>query len=82
MRSAAVTLGIIGCGWVAETFHLPALSGDRVADVVALADDDPDRLKRVADRFQVQRRYADYRALLDDPAIEAVGVWLPADRQV
>jgi predicted dehydrogenase len=80
--STSVKLGVIGCGWVTETLHLPALRGVRAGDVVAVADGDPDRLKRVANRFQVQRRHADYRALLDDPAIEAVGVWLPADRQV
>ena len=80
--STSVKLGLIGCGWVTETLHLPALRGVRAVDVVAVADGDPDRLKRVADRFQVQRRYTNYLALLDDPAIEAVGVWLPSDRQV
>ena len=81
-RSASLKLGLIGCGWVVETLHLPALSGVSAVEVVAVADGDPDRLKRVADRFQAQRRYANYLALLDDPVIEAVGVWLPADRQV
>ena len=80
--STSVKVGLIGCGWVTETLHLPALRGVRAVDVVAVADGDPDRLKRVADRFQIQRRYTDYLALLDDPAIEAVGVWLPSDRQV
>lgn len=80
--STAVKLGIIGCGWVTETLHLPALSGVSAVEVVAVADGDPDRLKRVADRFHAQRQYVNYLALLDDPVIEAVGVWLPADRQV
>src|SRR5262245_54044235 len=75
-------LGLIGCGWVTETLHLPALKKVGTADIVAVTDSDPDRLRRVADRFQVQRRHTDYLELLDDPAIEAVGVWLPADRQV
>lgn len=81
-ESGPVKLAIIGCGWVTETFHLPALQRVRTADIVAVADDDPHRLKRVADRFQIQWRYTDYLALLDDPTIEAVEVWLPADRQV
>ncbi len=81
-RSMSLKLGIIGCGWVTETLHLPALRGVTAVDVVAVADGDPARLKQVADRFRVQRRYTDYLALLDDPAIEAVGVWLPGDRQV
>ncbi|MBA5865689.1 MAG: hypothetical protein GDA67_03205 [Nitrospira sp. CR1.3] len=80
--SASVKLGIVGCGWVTETLHLPALRGVRTANVVALADGDPVRLKRVGELFRVPQRHADFRALLDDPTIEAVGVWLPADRQV
>jgi predicted dehydrogenase len=62
--------------------HLPALKRVPTADVVAVADSDPVRMRRVADRFQVQRRHTDFLELLKDPAIEAVGVWLPADCQV
>jgi predicted dehydrogenase len=80
--STSMKLGVIGCGWVTETFHLPALRGVGTADIVAMADGEADRLRRVAERFQVQRQYTDYLALLDDPAIEALGVWLPADHQV
>jgi len=82
VEKAPLKLGIIGCGWVTEFFHLPALQRVRNASVVAVADDDWDRLKRVAERFQVRRRYTDHKALLDDPAVEAVLVWLPADSQV
>ena len=81
-ESPPMKLGMIGCGWVPETFHLPALREVGTADIVAVADGEADRLRRVAERFQIQRRYTDYLALLDDPAIEALGVWLPADRQV
>jgi predicted dehydrogenase len=77
-----VKLGLIGCGWVTETLHLPALKAVRLADVVGVVDEDPERLAKVADRFNVERRYTDYQALLREPAVEAVGVWLPADRQV
>jgi len=80
-ESGPLKLGIIGCGWVTETFHLPALQRVRTANVVAVADDDRDRLKRVAERFQVRRQYSDHIALLHDPAVKAVLVWLPADCQ-
>ncbi len=81
-HSRSIKLGIIGCGWVPELLHVPALKQVGMTDIVAVADDHEDRLKRVADRFRVPRRCSDYRTLLDDPAIEAVGVWLPGDRQV
>jgi predicted dehydrogenase len=62
-------------------YHLTALQKVRTANVVAVADEDRDRMKRVAGRFHVSGQYSDHRALLDDPAVEAVLVWLPADCQ-
>lgn len=76
-RGKPVKLGLIGCGQVTETRHLPALQLLPNAEVVAVADINPDRLKRVADRFHIEHRYSDFRALLDVPAIEAVAVCVP-----
>jgi predicted dehydrogenase len=76
-ESDPVKLGIMGYGWITELLHLPALQKIKTAKIVAMADEDRDRLKRVADRFHVKRQYSDHRALLEDPAVEAVFVWLP-----
>lgn len=46
--------------------------------MVAVADVDPDRLERVASQFEVERRYADFRALLEDRAVDVVVVCVPA----
>jgi predicted dehydrogenase len=73
-----VQLGLIGCGWVAEERHLPALHCLPDARVVAVADTDPTRLTEVADRFGIETRYADSRALLEHPGIEAVAICTPA----
>jgi predicted dehydrogenase len=73
-----VELGLVGCGWVAEERHLPALHGLPDARVVAVADTDAARLTKVADRFGIETRYSDYRALLEHPGIEAVAVCTPA----
>jgi myo-inositol 2-dehydrogenase/D-chiro-inositol 1-dehydrogenase len=81
-RNRLVKLGLVGCGNVAENRHLPALQSLRDAKVVSAADINPDRLKRVADRFHIERRYPDFQALLDDPAIEAVAVCVPAQFHV
>jgi myo-inositol 2-dehydrogenase / D-chiro-inositol 1-dehydrogenase len=76
-RGPSVTLGLIGCGWVTEHQHLPALRHLPEAKVVAVADIKPGQLKRVADRFHIERRYSDFWALLKDPDIEAVAVCTP-----
>lgn len=81
-RSKSIKLGLIGCGRVTETRHLPALQHLPDADVVAVADINPDRLRWVADQFQIRHRYTDYLALLKDTAIQAVGVCVPAQFHV
>ncbi len=75
-------LGVIGCGRVTESRHLPALEQLRDAQVVAVADVVPDHLQRVANRFRIDHRCSDYRALLDDRQIEAVAVCVPPELHV
>lgn len=75
-------LGFIGCGRATETLHLPALQQLPEAKVTALADVNPDQLKKVADQFQIEQRYADYRALLDDRSLDAIAVCVPAQFHV
>jgi myo-inositol 2-dehydrogenase / D-chiro-inositol 1-dehydrogenase len=74
-----VRLGVIGCGWVTERCHLPSLRRMPNIEAVALADIDAERLRRLGERFRVERRYRDYRALLDDPDIAAVAVCVPPE---
>ncbi len=73
-------LGLIGCGWVAERFHLPALATLPEIEVAALADVDPSRLDRLADDFRVPDRYPDASALIA-AEVDAVGVCLPPESQ-
>jgi predicted dehydrogenase len=76
-RRKSLKLGLIGCGRVTETLHLPALKSLPEAEVVALADIDPVRLRWLANRFGIKQCYPDHRSLLDDRQIEAVAVCVP-----
>jgi predicted dehydrogenase len=75
-RSCQVpTIALIGCGAIAERYHLPALASDRdVITQLILVDRDQDRARALADRFGVSRWAADYREFLPqiDGAIVAV----------
>ncbi len=73
----AIKLGIIGCGRVAEERHLPALQNLKDVQVVAVADIDDDSMNSIANRFDIDLRFRDYRALLDCPDVEAVGILTP-----
>jgi myo-inositol 2-dehydrogenase/D-chiro-inositol 1-dehydrogenase len=70
-------LGLIGCGRVAENRHLPALQSLPDVQVVAISDIDNQRLKQVADRFDIKARYSDFRLLIEDPGIDAIAVCVP-----
>lgn len=75
--SKSLKVGLIGCGKVAVNRHLPTLKSLKEAEVVAVADIDAECLNSVADKFQIEKRYIDYNALLQDPTVEAVVVCTP-----
>jgi myo-inositol 2-dehydrogenase / D-chiro-inositol 1-dehydrogenase len=77
-----IGIGFIGCGEVGAEKHLPAVREVRELDVVAVADNDPERLRSVEDRFGIRRCHRDTGALLADPEVEVVAVCLPPRLQV
>lgn len=81
-KGKPVRIGMIGCGSVARERHLPALQSLPDARVVAVADNHSDRLNQVADQFQIPARSTDFRSLLKDPSIDAVGVCVPVQLHV
>ena len=75
-------IGIVGAGRAASTLHLPALQAVPGAHVVAIADPDQRALQQATDEFQIPKGVADYRVLLEDPAIEAIAICVPASGHV
>jgi predicted dehydrogenase len=72
-------IGIIGCGRVAVDRHLPAIRSLGNVQVVAAADHDAQRLAYATHRFHITRQHRDYAKMLQDPEIEAVGVFVPLE---
>lgn len=70
-------VAVVGCGWWSTFAHLPALSRNSDADVVALAD--PNRANRAAAAaaFGVPLQFDDVEELLDAVAVDAVVVAVP-----
>lgn len=73
-----IRLGIVGCGRVTATLHVPALAGVEGLRIAGLADTDEGALRRVAARARPDRVAADYRELVADPSIDAIAVCVPA----
>lgn len=66
-------VGIVGCGEVTQTMHLPSLRElpDRFV-VTALCDVSHQVLQGVGDRWQVSKRYTDYHDLVEQSDVELV----------
>jgi predicted dehydrogenase len=75
--SDPLKIGIIGCGKVAQGRHLPALAGLAGAQVTALADSAEEALDQAAAGLGLARKYRDYRKLLEDREVGAVGICTP-----
>lgn len=70
-----INFGIIGCGAIAEK-HGQALSQIDNTRLIAVSDIDQERAQRYAEKYMPdsssRRIFADYREMLQDPAIDAV----------
>ncbi|MGO8956836.1 MAG: Gfo/Idh/MocA family protein [Streptosporangiaceae bacterium] len=74
MTADRIRVAVVGAGRWAQMAHIPGWQRDPRAEVVALADVNPEALAAAAQTFGVQRTTADYRELLDDPGIDVVDV--------
>lgn len=71
-----IRVGLIGVGGIAR-LHQLGYRDNPHAELYAICDVDEELLRQRAADWGVQKRYADYRQLLADPAVEAVEVITP-----
>jgi len=76
-RDRPVGVGLLGCGWIAEIAHVPALARSSAGRLVAAADTNPARQAWLVKHAADARFHTTWDALLEDPAVEAVVVALP-----
>ena len=74
----SLRVAILGCGRVAETCHLPALQTlkDRI-HVVAVADIDEHRRRRVGGMFEIGQIFQSLEPMLAEARIDAIAICLP-----
>lgn len=74
-NGGTVRWGVVGCGWVARDFAIPAIRNPKsAAELVAVCDPDPASMTGLPDTVA---RYAALDALLADKAVEAVYIATP-----
>ena len=80
----SVGIGLVGAGWMGRVHgvayrrchdHFPECGG--VPRLVVAADDDEARARAAVDLLGFERCVADWRAVVDDPAVEAVSIATP-----
>jgi predicted dehydrogenase len=74
---APLRVGIIGCGGIARSVHLPILRALPGAELVALAETDSARLHDASRHVPGAARFADYRELLRLRSLDAVVICVP-----
>ncbi|MBO3802739.1 MAG: Gfo/Idh/MocA family oxidoreductase [Candidatus Brockarchaeota archaeon] len=72
-----VRIGVVGCGGIANYFHLPELAKIEEAEIAAVADIKEDRAKATAAKFKVPKWYASYGKMLGEGGVDAVIVATP-----
>jgi predicted dehydrogenase len=79
-RDRAVGIGCIGAGFIMADCHLVAYRAAGL-NAVAIAAPRREAAVAVADRHGIQKVHADWRQLVEDPAVSVVDVAVPPDIQ-
>ncbi|MCC7353113.1 MAG: Gfo/Idh/MocA family oxidoreductase [Anaerolineae bacterium] len=72
-----VRIAFIGAGDMANRVHYPSLKEIQGAEIAAICDLDTRRLHTTADKYEVEKRYTDYKAMLEEVAPDAVYIIMP-----
>ncbi|RKE21296.1 Gfo/Idh/MocA family protein [Streptomyces sp. TLI_171] len=76
MTDTALRIGVLGCAEIARRRMLPAIAAQPGLRLAAIASRDPERAKPLAEQYGC-RAVTGYRALVEDPDVDAVYVPLP-----
>lgn len=79
MVQEKIRVGVVGAGRIAHMVHVPSLKlCPGICDVLAVASRTEEKASVFAAQWGIPRAYADWRALLADPAIDAVVICVPS----
>lgn len=70
-------IAVIGLGSVAQLVHLPNLVKIKNAEIIAVVEVNKNRLHSVADKYDVKKRFTDYKELLNNVDADAVIIATP-----
>ncbi len=65
-------VAMVGAGSLSSRVHFPSLAALDGVEFAGVCDLDSDRLERIADQFQIEDRFRDYRRMIEAVAPDAV----------
>jgi len=77
MNESRIRVGVIGSGAVTQTGHIPAFKSASKAELVALCDEDNEKLKFLSKKHRIPKTFTDYEKLVNDKAVDAVVIASP-----
>jgi len=72
LKVKKLNVGIVGCGEVAQTAHLPIIQDSPNANLTAICDTRKEVVRQVQRRYSFAKIYFDYHNLFEDKEIDAV----------
>ncbi len=78
-RKSKINFGVVGCGWVARDYGIPAISDARNAELVAVCDTKPENTAAITPEDAKLRRTSDLDEFLAAENLDAVYIATPND---
>jgi predicted dehydrogenase len=76
LKEKKVLVGLVGAGWPTWQ-HIKGYRKIEGVDVAALCDSDPARLERIADEYEIPKRYRSFDDMLVKERLHAVSICTP-----
>lgn len=67
-----VKVAFIGCGMMANRVHYPSLVSFPDVEITAICDIDKERLNATGDKYGIEKRYTDYKKMIEETSPDAV----------
>ena len=74
LRLDRVRVAMVGAGSMANHVHCPSLASFDDVEFAGICDLSPESLKQTADKYRIEKRYSDYRRMLEEVTPDAVYV--------
>ena len=75
MSTPKIRIALAGLGFGAE--FIPIYQAHPNAEIVAICQRNPEKLKAIGDRYKIAKRYTDFEEMLKDPEVDAIHINTP-----